>query len=260
MLKKFLLCFLSNDQLDGQEIIYVAKLITQSQLTNLPKTLNNPFFHQNIEELNISYSNNPSEQQMLEFFDILTNNQFFPSLSSLQIYAYNNKLNDNNFQTIWNNLTNPQSLTKLKYLNLCLAGSKISPESQVLASLKIAQTSKFQNLEELLLSYESSRLNKQVNNRSCAVNIVQNLVNSENLKKLKHLSLNLYNNDLKAEGCQQVVEELSKPKNKLSLEEISLSFWNNGIEKNQCQELNRQFRNSLITEQLRVANIFFDAV
>ncbi|KRW98543.1 hypothetical protein PPERSA_07357 [Pseudocohnilembus persalinus] len=194
---------------------------------------------------------------MLEFFDILTNNQFFPSLSSLKIHAYNKKLNNDNFQTIWDKLTNPQSLTKLKYLNLFLAGSKISPESQVLASLKIAQTSKFQNLEELLLRYQNARLNKQVNNRSCAVNIVQNLVNSEILKKLKHLSLDFQNNDLKAEGCEQVVEELSEPKNKLSLEEISLSFRNNEVEKNQYQQLNNQFRNSLITEQLRVANIHF---
>ncbi|KRX09332.1 hypothetical protein PPERSA_09216 [Pseudocohnilembus persalinus] len=258
-LQKLFLDFSFNGQLNGQEIIDVAKAITQTKIINLTGQLNQTFFHQNLIELSIKFTYNPSEQQMLEFFDILTNNKYFPSLSSLQIDAYNNKLNDDNFRTIWNNLTNPQSLTKLKYLYLCLAGS-ISPESQVLASLKIAQTSKFQNLEELLLSYESSRLNKQVNNRSCAVNIVQNLVNSENLRKLKHLSLDFQNNDLKAEGCQQVVEELSKPKNKLSLEEISLSFWNNGVEENQCQELNSQFRNSLITEQLRVANIHFGIV
>ncbi|KRX09349.1 hypothetical protein PPERSA_09233 [Pseudocohnilembus persalinus] len=259
-LQKLLIDFSFNNQLNGQEIIDVAKTLTQTKVNSLPGSINQTLFHQNLTELCIRFNNNPSELQMLEFFDILTNDKFFPSLSSLQIYAYNNKLNDDNFQTIWNNLTNPQSLTKLKYLYLFLAGSKISPESQVLASLKIAQTSKFQNLEELLLSYENADLNKQVNNRSCAVNIVQNLVNSENLRKLKHLSLDFRNNDLKADGCQQVVEELYKPKNKLSLEEISLNFWDNGIEKNQCQELNRQFRNSLITEQLRVANIFFDFV
>ncbi|KRX03180.1 hypothetical protein PPERSA_10553 [Pseudocohnilembus persalinus] len=259
-LQKLLLDFSFNDQLNGSEIIDVAKTLTQTKINNLPGSINQTLFHQNLTELNIRFDNNPSVQEMLEFFDILTNNQYFPSLSSLQIQSYNNKLNDDNFQTIWNNLTYPQSQTKLKYLNLCLAGGNISLESQVLASLKIAQTSKFQNLEELLLDYENDRLNKQVNNKSCAVNIVQNLVNSKNLKKLKHLFLNFLNNDLKAEECQQVVEELSKPKNKLSLEEISLNFKDNGIEENQCQDLNRQFMNSLITEQLRVANIFFEMV
>ncbi|KRX09337.1 hypothetical protein PPERSA_09221 [Pseudocohnilembus persalinus] len=259
-LQKLLIDFSFNKQLNGQEIIDVAKAITKTKIINLTGQLNQTFFHQNLTELNIRFTYNPSEQQMLEFFDILTNNQYFPSLSSLQIDAYNNKLNDDNFQTIWNNLTKPQSLTKLKYLNLCLAGSKISPESQVLASLKIAQTSKFQNLEELLLNYENARLNKYVSNQICAVNIVQNIVNSENLQKLKHLSLDFCSNDLKEEGCQQVVKELSKPNNKLSLEEISLRFYDNGIEKNQYQELNSQFRNSLITEQLRVANILFGMV
>ncbi|KRX09347.1 hypothetical protein PPERSA_09231 [Pseudocohnilembus persalinus] len=259
-LKELLLDFSFNFQLEGQRIVDIAKSIKQAKIFYVPEYINHTCFHQNLNELCIRFDNNPSEEQMLEFFNILTNNQFFPSLSSLQIDAYNSKIYDDNFQTIWDNLTNPQSLTKLKYLNLCLTGNNISPESQVLASLKIAQTSKFQNLEELLLSYENADLNKQVNNRSCAVNIVQNLVNSENLRKLKHLSLDFRNNDLKADGCQQVVEELYKPKNKLSLEQISLAFNKNGIEKDQFQELNSQFRNKLLTEQLRVTNIYFGQV
>ncbi|KRX07966.1 hypothetical protein PPERSA_10354 [Pseudocohnilembus persalinus] len=257
-LKKLALEFSQNQNTNGQEILDIINSIIQTKVSQIPESLNNIFFDQHLEELSLIFQNNSSKEQILNFFDIITNPQYFFSLSSLQILAYNEEINDEIFQKIWINLTNSQSLTKLKQIQVLLQGKNISPQSQLFASLKIAQATKFQNLEELIFICQGSKLNEKIDNKIFAVKIVQNIVNSENLRKLKHLSLDFAQNYLEIEGCEQVVEELSKPKNQLFLEEISLNFRFNGVIKDQFRNLNSQFRKSLITEQLRVVNIFFD--